>query len=97
MSHRERACFVHLEILGGQGDILPMRNFMALVVLLCGAVSAYSDEPKKWCSEDGHQIVQVTTSDYRLDGAPVSGEFRGIEKDGIWGIVYQGRVFWPCP
>jgi hypothetical protein len=42
-----------------------MRKLLAVVVLLCGAVSADAAEPQKWCSE-GFDKPAVITADYRV-------------------------------
>jgi len=75
-----------------------MRKLMALVVLLCGAASAYAEHPHKWCSENGKfTIEQITSSEYRYsDKRPVAEDAKIIWKNDVSGWVYKGNTYWPC-
>ena len=45
--------FPDLEILDRQRNLLPMKNLLACLVLLCSATSSYAAEPQRWCTGFG--------------------------------------------
>ncbi len=77
-----------------------MRKLLAVVVLLCGAVSAYAATPQKWCSKDGTVITQTADGKTYLNGQVVQVGFEHTdEEDGtaVAVMVYDSRFFVPCP
>jgi hypothetical protein len=85
---------------------MPMRKLLAIVALLCGAVSVNAAEPQKWCAEDGTVIIETAPNTFILDGRTLtSSEWELMDLDerddgkNKLALVLSNtsRAFWPCP
>lgn len=68
-----------------------MRYFLAIAVLLCGAVSAWAEgDVQKWCAPDGTVILQIEDQ-FVLDETMIAID------GAVNSFVYHEKVFTPCP
>jgi hypothetical protein len=90
---------------------MPMRKLLAIVALLCGAVSVNAAEPQKWCFETSELVMSDPpviktpgTVDEQFDDtwpeqlvrATLSYSDEVNGSETVPVMVYNDRVFWPC-